>query len=506
MEFQLASNLVSSYKRLSYKAWYAIAEFVDNSTQAYLNNKSLLDDQFQKESTFLTVKIEYSATENSISIIDNSMGMNYNELVSALILGNVPLNNTGRSKYGLGMKTAACWFGNKWYIQTKKLGESESIKVDIDVDEIAKGNVNLPETRTPASLEEHYTRLVITDLNSKLRTNTISKIKEYLQSMYRIDFRTYGLHLYWQGDILIWDELKNHLYITENGEPYIKNLNFMIGNLNVTGWAGVLAKGKAGRKNAGFSVIQANRVIEGWPNGYKPTTIFGDQEGGSNDLVNQRITGELYLDGFAVSHTKDSILWQDNQQEEIEEKLYEECKEAIHAANIIRFNKDFLKNKKYENSFSNQAMSVLELELKNKNLSDYIETIIPPPEEIIKKSYSKIEDVTLSIKEPDLVATIGHSNQIIKINIYFSTNSEFEPYAVIELISEIDHLNVIINTLHPYYRNFSNEESTLDFVRQCIYDGVAEWKAIKLLGSIKPNTVKFIKDGLLRVPFEILNN
>jgi hypothetical protein len=43
----------------------------------------------------------------------------------------------------------------------------------------------------------------------------------------------------------------------------------------------------------------------------------------------------------------------------------------------------------------------------------------------------------------------------------------------------------------------------LNFVRHCVYDGVSEWKAIKLIGEIKPNTVKFIKDGLLRLPFEI---
>jgi hypothetical protein len=46
---------------------------------------------------------------------------------------------------------------------------------------------------------------------------------------------------------------------------------------------------------------------------------------GSNDLVNQRLVGEIHLDGFDVSHTKDSILWRDNQEEDVEEKLRNEC-------------------------------------------------------------------------------------------------------------------------------------------------------------------------------------
>ena len=69
--------------------------------------------------------------------------------------------------------------------------------------------------------------------------------------------------------------------------------DFIVNGKKVWGWAGVLANGS--RADAGFSIIQANRVIKGWPESYRPTTLFGDQEGGSNDLVNQRLVGELFL-------------------------------------------------------------------------------------------------------------------------------------------------------------------------------------------------------------------
>ena len=53
MKLRLGNSAILAYRRLPYRLWYAIAEFVDNSTDAYLrgNNKNLLD------------KIDYSAIE-----------------------------------------------------------------------------------------------------------------------------------------------------------------------------------------------------------------------------------------------------------------------------------------------------------------------------------------------------------------------------------------------------------------------------------------------------------
>ena len=104
-----------------------------------------------------------------------------------------------------------------------------------------------------------------------------------------------------------------------SGKPAKVNFRFKVGRKLVSGWAGVLEKGS--RRDAGFSIIQSDRVITGWPDSYRPETIFGEQEGGSNNLVNQRLFGELILEGFEVSHTKDQILFDDGEQEELELNL-----------------------------------------------------------------------------------------------------------------------------------------------------------------------------------------
>ena len=69
------------------------------------------------------------------------------------------------------------------------------------------------------------------------------------------------------------------------------------------GWVGILAKGS--RAAAGFSILQADRVVRGWPDAWRPSSLYGQLQG-SNDLVNQRLVGEIHLDGFDVSHTKET--------------------------------------------------------------------------------------------------------------------------------------------------------------------------------------------------------
>jgi len=40
-------------------------------------------------------------------------------------------------------------------------------------------------------------------------------------------------------------------------------------------------------------------------------------------------------------------------------------------------------------------------------------------------------------------------------------------------------------------------------MKHCIYDAISEWKAMKRVSTIDPDTIKIIKDGLLRVSFSM---
>ena len=105
VKFVFTHQNFSNYKRLSYKWWYALAEFVDNSTQSYMDNREVLDTALNKEDEQFRVII--STDNDFLRISDNALGMGIDELRKALVVGIPPDNDSGRCRYGLGMKTGA---------------------------------------------------------------------------------------------------------------------------------------------------------------------------------------------------------------------------------------------------------------------------------------------------------------------------------------------------------------------------------------------------------------
>jgi hypothetical protein len=308
---------------------------VDNSTQSYLNNKDKLDKQFAKDNESLEVKIIYDNRQDTLTIRDNAMGMDYEELTYALQMGKPPKINTGRSEFGMGLKTASCWIGDVWTVRTKKLGEDEEIEFTFDVDKISKGDIKLKDIRRKKPLDDHYTVVEIQKMHQKIAGQTITKTKNYLGSMYRVDIKDKSLVLKWGDEPLSYDA-NNTFLNAQNGEIFKKEFDFKIGKHRVRGWGGILEKG--GRSKAGFAVIRRNRVIVSQPTAWRPSAIYG-QEGGSNDLINQRLVGEIHLDDFMVSHTKNAILFQGEEEHDIEQKLHEEFSTYLDIAQDARYRK-----------------------------------------------------------------------------------------------------------------------------------------------------------------------
>jgi hypothetical protein len=85
------------------------------------------------------------------------------------------------------------------------------------------------------------------------------------------------------------------------------------GDKKVTGWAGIMRRGS--HVAAGFSVFRRRRLIEGSVGEtYKPSLIFGNP----NTFASQRVVGELFVEGFDVTHTKDGIQWHGYEDELLE--------------------------------------------------------------------------------------------------------------------------------------------------------------------------------------------
>src|SRR5437868_1645805 len=109
LKLTVGEGAILNYKRLSYTPWYALAELVDNATQNYFNFAKDLDQALQKDGRKLEITITYDKDSGIIRVQDNARGMSYEELQAALVVAQKPENPNSRSRYGMGLKTSACW-------------------------------------------------------------------------------------------------------------------------------------------------------------------------------------------------------------------------------------------------------------------------------------------------------------------------------------------------------------------------------------------------------------
>ncbi len=499
VRIQFGHENFGNYRRLSYKWWYALAEFVDNSTQSYADNKVALDTQFKIDNEPLEVHI--STGDDFIRISDNAMGMDRNDLERALIVGRPPVNNSGRSRYGLGLKTAACWIGDEWTITTSKLGSEERLTVEVNVNDVIAGDVDRDIQSEPEEKNRHYTRIEISKHNRPLAGRTIGKIKDYLASIYRMDITSDEISLTYNSKNIEWENYKDSDFLSaKDGSIYKQDFIYDIdtdkGNKVAEGWVGVLKSGS--RSKAGFSIFHRKRLIKGYPDSWRPETIFGS--GGRNDLINQRLVGEINLEDFEVSHTKDEINWYRDEEDLVEKGLEEAIKPYIEAARKARKGK--LSDEHGPQQFQvDAALRSIEEELIS---PEFVEKLtltesIPSEETIAQQNESIIKNI--ATEEPNFEATVG--NVIVKL--FLDANlSPNDPYFVNET-QDKNVIMVVVNICHPHWTLLEGENAIVNYLRHCVYDAIAEEKASEKQ-RLNSDTVKLLKDHYLRVPFEILQS
>lgn len=495
LSLQLGLETIDSYKRLSYTPWHALAEFVDNSTQSFFNNRVAVEAALAGRSEPFRVDVVYDRDNLRIRISDNAMGMDRGELEHALRVGARPAIRTGRSKFGMGLKTAACWLGNTWSVRTKKLGETVEYEVTVDVPTIASGQNALPTEERPGQpADEHYTILEIWHLNRPLHGRTLGKIKQFLRSMYRIDLSEGTLDLRWQDEKLDWDFPDSEFARDRQGNLYKKEFAFAVNGKNIDGWVGVLDRGS--RAKAGFSIMHANRVVKGWPESWRPEAIYGQFEG-RNDLINQRLVGEIRLDAFEVTQAKDDILWFGDEQESVEKGLKEETQDYISSARERRRGDE---SSAGPTELEIQAaVDELQEELTSSEMADLVTLEELPTPEVVEASVRPLLD-EIGATDPDFSAEIG---SLVVHGYNANDMSPNDPYVLSEAATTDGRVVVVVNLRHPHFSELRGADGVLNFLRHCVYDSLAEWKARQRTAVPDPDTMKLLKDGFLRIGMKI---
>jgi hypothetical protein len=319
-------SVLSVLRHLNYRPWFALAEFVDNAVQSYQLNEAALRKS-SGANYHLRVNIDLDATEvGRIVVRDNAAGIAEKDFPRAFRPAAIPPDTSGLSEFGMGMKSAACWFAPEWYVRTSALGEPTEKKISFNIAKIVRDELEeLSVQVTPADPKSHFTEIVLVRPYKLPAGKTLAKIKEHLADIYRVFTRESSLVLKVDGQVLEYEEpdvLVAPSYKDEDG-PDIGwrtdiDLDFGRG-LTAKGFAAIRKVGSTSK--AGFALFRRGRLIQGsGDEGYRPPLIFGKP----NSFVYQRLFGELHLEGFEVSHTKDGFQWDDN-----EEPFLQELKTAL---------------------------------------------------------------------------------------------------------------------------------------------------------------------------------
>lgn len=313
-------NVLAVLPHLNYKAWFALAEFVDNSIQSSISKKKELDaltgGKFK-----LCVEIDFDAAEKRIRIKDNAAGIASKDYQRAFRPADIPPDATGLSEFGMGMKSAACWFSPNWSACSSAIGEREERTVFFDINKIVRDSIEeLDIVSLGIAEDSHYTEIRLENIRKFPRGRTISKIKEHLSSIYRIFFREDTMDLFVDGEKLTYEEpkvLKAPFFRDPNGEEieWKKEINIDLGEGRAA-YGFVAIREIASTRLAGLSLFRRGRLILGSADEtYRPEDIFGR----SNTYPYQRLFGEIHLRGFFVSHTKDGIQWEECEGEFLSE-------------------------------------------------------------------------------------------------------------------------------------------------------------------------------------------
>lgn len=309
-------SVLAVLRHLNYRPWYALGEFVDNSVQSYLKDRSALQE-LHGDGFKLRVDIDIdSASPPRISIRDNAAGIFESEYGRAFRPAAIPPDRKGLAEFGMGMKSAACWFAPQWKVRTSALGEPIERIVDFDIENIVNDDTEeLTIKETAVAAEMHYTEIILEHVFNVPVGKTVAKLKEHLTDIYRVFIREKILDLRFNGASLLFRDpkvLKAPYFKKPNGQEveWRKPIEFDFGDgLSVQGFAALREKGNTSK--AGFALFRRGRVIQGsGDEGYRPSHIFGS----ANSYRYQRIFGELHLQGFEVSHTKDGFRWDENEQ------------------------------------------------------------------------------------------------------------------------------------------------------------------------------------------------
>ena len=498
------TSVYATYKNIKYDPWTAIAEFVDNSTQSYYDHKKQLEAT--KYWKGLDIDIQYGDDGDGLGlklvIKDNAFGMNFHDFQRAIVLDSPPKIAT-RSEFGMGLKTAACWFGTKWSVESTELGSDVKYKTIIDVDMLHKyKNEEVEVVETPCNPKDHYTIITIMNLNRTLSGRQIGKTKDQLRGMYRVDLRTKRIKIYYNGEGLIYVDPPILTEELPDGTQKVwkEEISFVLQhngqNYPVNGFMALLEKGST--SGAGFTLLRRGRVIVGgYENCYRPEEVFKK----SNSFTYQRLIGELNMDNWPVTQTKDAFDWYGGLEDELIDKL----------AEITAEYRD--KAEKYRKGGQKIDLEpVIEDLVDSYSEAGIIENVeISPISDEVNGTVESVEQTQLEQKPNDDIIINGnedgksikftHNDNEYIFNFILKTNNPDSKWLNLTTTKSENEYIIEWNIRHPFFKPYIDDPQFLKIMQQFTFAlalSEIEARRVSVDGKIDAGTIRMKMNDILK--------
>lgn len=496
-------SILSILRHLNYRAWFALAEFVDNAIESYRTRQDELDI-LEGGNYKLSVRIEIDTTSPArISIRDNAAGIGYSEFPRAFRPAAIPEDRSGLSEFGMGMKSSACWFAPRWQVRTTAIDEPIERTVYFDVNNIIQDQIEELEIKeSPISPNAHFTEVVLEDLHHVPRGRTIGKIKEHLTDIYRVFMRDGTLDLYFNNDRLAYEEppVLHAPYADSPDGPshhWYKSIDFDFGEgMAAHGFAALMDPGSFNR--SGFALFRRSRLIQGSADeGYRPRPIFKN----ANSFRSLRLFGELHLQGFEVSHTKDGFRWDEN-----EEPFLELLNEHLNSADLpILSQADKYRARASRDERKKAAEEAVDstIETMRRYLVDVLRQVAEKPS--VETDVKPLPDVP-KLVERELTIRFRNQDWIIKIELT-DDPSEGEWLSVSNQSPSDNNPEVIeirLSMAHPFMLRFAqtNPEEIEALLRVAaalaLSEKLARYAGHRYTGTIRRNLNDILRESLSR--------
>lgn len=446
IDIQPPNDIYDTFGRLNYKPWYALAEFVDNATQNFFSHEALLADADGEP--LLDIDIEHSERDRVLSISDTAHGMGWEELQRALRISAPPPDRSGRSEFGMGMKTAACWFGTRWTIETTRLGEAVGYRVVFDIEELkASGSSSLDVTERQENTRLHGTTITIENLRKPIKGRQVEKVRDLLTSMYRRDLVSEKVQITWNEVPLRYEPPELWAFERTGGGSREARQPIDIAvedpatgeQHRVRGWVGLLAMMSSGARN-GFDLLRRGRLVLGGPNQqWRPAELCGSS--GSHSW--KRLVGELEVDDFPVNFTKDGFAWDGGLEDALVNALVPIVQNYKTYASNLRVNESgAVKAADFKRAVHELQEGVREPAFKK----DVVIAAMPPPAGLPKPHDIVETDAAEEVPQELVVPTMMGD---IRATLYVKAEGVARPWLSVSCVMN-DDLDVLLNIDHPF--------------------------------------------------------